>query len=254
MRLVSPSEGWSILIRAVSCSADVYWAAVCIVLCRYWFGNGVLCCSTCHHLIWRDPGISLGVGPSNDRQLLITDQQWDTNSSVSDKTKQNKQTKIQFHREELTLKFVALSRPLKLFFSPLFSLFIICFWQIQLSLYFSPQYTRCLVTLTSMMAKLYTESSQVNETVVWSIRPQWWNISARSVPLRLDQINLWCWPKADFEQCWPEAILDSLWTWGTENKQLRSEQISNYVWHSFCIFSLMDNRVYFHSPVIHSTV
>lgn len=43
--------GWSILIRTVGCSADVRWAAVCRVLCSYWFGIGVLPCFTCHSVI-----------------------------------------------------------------------------------------------------------------------------------------------------------------------------------------------------------
>ncbi len=69
--------GWSILIRIVSCSADVYWAAVCSYRC-----TGVLPCFTCPSVIWRDAGSSLGVCLSNDRQLLITDQQWGRNPSV----------------------------------------------------------------------------------------------------------------------------------------------------------------------------
>lgn len=75
--------GCSILIRTVRCSADLYWAFVCSVLCSYRFGIGVFPCFTCHSVIWGDPGSSLGVGLSNDRQLLITDQQLDRNPSVS---------------------------------------------------------------------------------------------------------------------------------------------------------------------------
>lgn len=67
----------------VQCRCVVYWAAGCSVLCSYWFGIGVLPCSTCQCVIWGDPESSLGVGLSNDRQLLIADEQLGRNSSVS---------------------------------------------------------------------------------------------------------------------------------------------------------------------------
>lgn len=109
--------GWSILIRTVSCSADVYRAAVCSYRCCI----GVLPCLTCPGVIWRDTGSSLGAGLSNDRQLLITDQQWDRNPSVS------KAVVI----EIVEWKLVALLQPTQKVIS--------CFWTLQLRLYFSQQ-------------------------------------------------------------------------------------------------------------------
>lgn len=80
----------------------MYWAPACSLLCSYWFSIGVFPCSTCHSVIWGKPGSSLGVGLSNDKQLLITNQQWDKTPPPFQRL---------FHRDGWLQKWVVLIEP-----------------------------------------------------------------------------------------------------------------------------------------------